>query len=158
MKFALKLSTVLSLVLAVISASLLFWVSQNVQEKERILARLQDQKQAEEESLRVLKAEWDYLNRPDRLEELASKYLNMQSVTVDHVVESVSAIPQPEEEVTAPEIQHVSTDISSENTPKKELSEHASPAIDSASPTGEDDFNAVLQNALMPDTPQESVP
>jgi hypothetical protein len=148
MKFALKLSTFLSLFLAVIAAALLFWVSQNVQEKERVLTRLQDRLQAEEESLRVLKAEWDYLNRPDRLEELASKYLDMKSVTVDHVVQSVSAIPQPEEETTAPDVTEVSTQKGNDQNPQKELSELPSPPVDQSTPQDENDFNAVLDDAL----------
>lgn len=158
MKFALKLSTFLSLFLAVIATALLFWVSQNVQEKERVLTRLQDRLQAEEESLRVLKAEWDYLNRPDRLEELASKYLDMKSVTVDHVVQSVSAIPQPEEETTAPEVTEASTHHQDQPPPKKEISELPAPSIDQATPQTENDFNAVLDDALSAPPQNEDTP
>ncbi|MAM35104.1 MAG: hypothetical protein CMH28_08530 [Micavibrio sp.] len=54
-----------------ISGSLLFSVSQRVQSTEREIGQLKEKLSQENESLRVLRAEWAYLNRPDRLEAMA---------------------------------------------------------------------------------------
>lgn len=73
------LPTVLSVVGAIAAGALLFWTSQSVQQAEDRLADLQRSVLSEEQSIRVLRAEWDYLNRPDRLEGLASEYLGLSS-------------------------------------------------------------------------------
>ena len=65
-------------VLAVTTGALLFVVSQNVQKTEREIARAEADIVLAQESLRVMRAEWDYLNRPDRLEALL-KNLPQQS-------------------------------------------------------------------------------
>lgn len=38
------------------------------------------------ESIQILQAEWSYLNRPDRIAELAERYLELEPVTSDHIV------------------------------------------------------------------------
>lgn len=69
-------------ILAVVCASVLaaiwlFNVSQSVQNAEKRLADLQRNVLREKKTLRVLRAEWDYLNRPARLEELSRTYLDL---------------------------------------------------------------------------------
>ena len=66
-----RISFVLLVSAILISGSLLFAVSQRVQSTEREISMLKDKLSQENESLRVLKAEWAYLNRPDRLEAMA---------------------------------------------------------------------------------------
>ncbi|MEM6812455.1 MAG: hypothetical protein AAF549_08310 [Pseudomonadota bacterium] len=56
-------------------AVLLFWTSQSVQTSEKKLRELQNAVFNEKEYIRVLTSEWDYLNRPERLEYLAQEYL-----------------------------------------------------------------------------------
>ncbi len=72
-----RLSTLCALVLAGVTGTLLFRTAQNVQEREAALEELRHAVKQEEESLRVLRAEWDYLNRPDRLETLAKTHLDL---------------------------------------------------------------------------------
>lgn len=55
----------------VVTGVMLFAVSQKVQQTEREITAQKQQLSLEKESLRVLQAEWAYLNRPDRLENLS---------------------------------------------------------------------------------------
>lgn len=62
-------------------------LQQQIVESERELAH-------EREALRVVSAEWAYLNRPERLRQLAAKYLSSGSLTVEQIAE-IEAIPFP---------------------------------------------------------------
>lgn len=73
-----RVSTVVAVMFAVATGTMLFSTSQKVQKAERQLSKLTAEKNREQEAMRVLRAEWDYLNRPDRLEALASRYLGMK--------------------------------------------------------------------------------
>lgn len=66
-----RLSFIVIIVMVLASGSALFFVSQKVQREERAIAEIAAQLSKEHESTRVLTAEWNYLNRPDRLEGLA---------------------------------------------------------------------------------------
>jgi hypothetical protein len=58
---------------------------------------LSEQIASENEGLRVLNAEWDYLNRPDRIEALAVRYLKkMDTVTPDNLLRDARAVPEPQ--------------------------------------------------------------
>lgn len=59
-------------------ATFLFSTSQKVQQAGDRLAALNVELAQERQSARVLRAEWDYLNRPDRLEALARQYLDLE--------------------------------------------------------------------------------
>ena len=88
-----RLSTVFSLGLAGIAGFWLFQTSQNVQQAEHQLRGLKAQLSKEQEAMRVLEAEWDYLNRPDRLEELARQYLKMQPIDPAFLVRDGDVLP-----------------------------------------------------------------
>jgi cell division protein FtsL len=55
----------------------LFHLTHEVRELEQELARLNHDILAEQEATHVLKAEWSYLTRPDRLEELNERHLHL---------------------------------------------------------------------------------
>lgn len=92
-----RLSGFICIALAVICGTLLFWTSQSVQRAEYELAQTTQKDAGEQESLRVLSAEWDYLNRPERLEQLTVNNLDMDESHVegDNFIEAASDIPQP---------------------------------------------------------------
>lgn len=70
-------STLLWLALATFCGIALFYTSQKVHDSREKIARLGQAAAREEESVRVLQAEWSYLNQPRRLEKLAAEYLKL---------------------------------------------------------------------------------
>lgn len=110
-----RLSGVLCMVLAILCGGALFWTSQSVQKAERKLSQAVQNNQTEQETLRVLSAEWDYLNRPARLEKLTKGNLDMDEVLAnsENFIQTTDDIPQPVTPVIPkmkPEfLQHVST-------------------------------------------------
>lgn len=90
-----RLSTLSALILAIGSGTLLFRVSQYVQDKEKELASIKREIAREEESIRVLKAEWVYLNQPERLEKLAAEHLDLQPPQIEQLKYQGEEIPEP---------------------------------------------------------------
>ena len=86
-----KSVTMVWIILAIAVSGALFRVSYRTQHLERHLAAVNKQIGQEDEAIRVLQAEWSYLNDPSRLESLAQKHLAMgptkpsQIVTLDQV-------------------------------------------------------------------------
>jgi hypothetical protein len=72
-------------VIAVLAVAL-FLVSYRVQRLDKELAALDRQALAHQEAIHVLRAEWSYLNRPDRLADLSKRYLPLEPVNVHHVI------------------------------------------------------------------------
>ncbi len=90
-----RISNFLSLLAAMMFGFILFWTSQAVQIKEEKLSQIKKDIMHEQESLRVLGAEWDYLNRPQRLEKLATEQLGMELPSTKEVVRHAGEIPEP---------------------------------------------------------------
>jgi hypothetical protein len=96
-----RFGTVLTLSLAIAAGIGLFYAKHRVQALEEELAGLQQRILADREAIHVLKAEWSFLNDPDRLADLARRHLEMapvagaQLATIDDVPEKLP-IPAPE--------------------------------------------------------------
>ena len=109
-----RFGTILTLSLAVAAGIGLFYAKHRVQALEEELAGMQQRILADREAIHVLKAEWSFLNDPDRLADLARRHLEMapvagaQLATIDDVPEKLP-LPAPEpleppaDGVTAPE-------------------------------------------------------
>jgi hypothetical protein len=75
------------LLTAGIATALVFQVSNDVQSLERQLKLVKRDILREQESLHVLRAEWSYLNRPDRLAAMADSYLDLEPLPAERVVD-----------------------------------------------------------------------
>ena len=79
-------TTALCVLLAAAGGSALLVVTREVRERERTYARLQTQISEAREAAHVLRAEWAYLNRLERVRELSTLHLGMEAVTPDRIV------------------------------------------------------------------------
>lgn len=65
----------------------LYQVKYTVQELEDELAQQSRALRIEQQAIHVLRAEWAYLNRPERLAELADRHLRMRPVSVTQIAD-----------------------------------------------------------------------
>ena len=70
----------------------LYLVKYSVQDVQREVAGMKTQLAAEKESLHLLNAEWAYLNRPDRLRQLANRHLEMAPLD-SRKIGAIGALP-----------------------------------------------------------------
>ena len=70
----------------------LFHVKYQVQKLEDRLAKINRDMVREQEQIHVLRAEWTYLNRPERIEQLATKYLNLAAPKTSQM-SSIAQLP-----------------------------------------------------------------
>ena len=72
----------------------LFYLKYEVEQKEEALQALKTQYLADQKALRVLKAEWAYLNSPDYLQTMTEKYLMLKPVGSKQVVAWFNDVPE----------------------------------------------------------------
>ena len=94
MKF-LKPRTFVIFALAGLAGAVLLHTSQNVQQAEERLEALELSKYREEEKIRMLKAEWETLNRPERLERLADEFLDLVPPAPEQISGDTEVLPDP---------------------------------------------------------------
>jgi cell division protein FtsL len=114
MRRRIRLRGILIFTLASLSGAALLYTSQNVQQADMDLNKIKSSLRQEEDSIRVLEAEWAYLNSPLRLEELATEYLKLKSAEPDKILQQPSVLPD-----TAPGDAVIMQEISL-SPPKKE--------------------------------------
>ncbi len=71
----------------------LFYVSHQVEQLEDQLAREDRAILRHQEAIHVLRAEWSYLNRPERIADLARRYLALAPLSADRVI-GIQDLPQ----------------------------------------------------------------
>ncbi|MBI1326091.1 MAG: hypothetical protein GC136_00440 [Alphaproteobacteria bacterium] len=89
-----RLSVISSLLCAACFGGFLFWTSQQVQQIESKVKNERRDIASVSEHIRMLKAEWDYLNAPERLEKLASQYLGMVPSAPKNLSTDFTPIPE----------------------------------------------------------------
>ena len=85
-----RLAPLFWLAMILLAGGTLMKISYQVDAKERELRHLNAQLTANEDGIRVLKAEWAYLNQPQRLEKLATKYLALAPI---HTAQMQAGLP-----------------------------------------------------------------
>lgn len=88
-----RLGTVLGGGLVALLGLATFMVTYSVQGIEDDLLRVQRQTAAEQQEIRVLDAEWTYLTKPGRLEELNQRFLALAPVSPQQLSRNVAEIP-----------------------------------------------------------------
>lgn len=145
MTYPFRLSSLATFFLATIAGSALFWVSQQVQQLEREQRLAKVNLEQEQEAMRVLTAEWDYLNRPDRLEILVSRHLQMIPPAPDNLIRNAGAIPEPlPSEEEAPLLAATGEAEKSEESRKEKVAATEPLPIRDHAPTPSSDFSGVL--------------
>ena len=94
MKIYSILRTMLPLMLAVLAGAVLFWTSRGVQHSHDQLANLHSSIAYEREAIRVLQAEWSYLNNPERLDALVRKHFDMQVPNSKDMIQDIDVLPE----------------------------------------------------------------
>ena len=99
-----KGSTVLIAVLAVAMGAASIVIGTEVHDLEDRLAGIHRDIAREQEALHVLRAEWSYLNRPERLEDLARRHLDLRVPTAEQTmrVSDLPFVARPGSEVMEP--------------------------------------------------------
>lgn len=92
-----SLKTFVIFALAALAGAALLHTSQRVQEAEEELLTLNVEIAKEQQSIKILSAEWEYLNRPERLENLASEFLDLLAPAPDrmpsNMIEKAAVLP-----------------------------------------------------------------
>ncbi len=102
-----KPRTFIIFALVCISGAILLRTSQNVQDAEDRLSILQASVEREQEQIRMLRAEWEGLNNPARLEKLANEFLDLVPPSPDQMAAGEVLLPRmvSQEELHADESQ-----------------------------------------------------
>jgi|HubBroStandDraft_1064217.scaffolds.fasta_scaffold178605_2 hypothetical protein len=93
-----KLSPLFWLALVVVMGVVTYKVKYSVQDLEDNLAKVRKQTVSKEEEIRVLHAEWTYLDQPERLADLNQRYLGLVPISTTQLSRSIADItlrPEP---------------------------------------------------------------
>lgn len=95
-----RFSAVLWMLVIVVATFMLYKVKYEVQSLKAQVADTSRELEQQRHALHVVAAEWAYLNRPERLKMLATKYLASSDLTVDQIAE-IEALPFPGQNVAS---------------------------------------------------------
>jgi cell division protein FtsL len=87
-----RITTLLWVALLMVAGGTVMHVSYQVRQVERHLSQLNRDTRQEQEKLRILSAEWETLNDPQRIDELSKRHLNLEPTPIARVV-SFDQIP-----------------------------------------------------------------
>lgn len=89
------------LVLASSVGYAVYHLKYEVARKERVLTQLNRQILVDQEAIQVLKAEWSFLNQPQRIEEVARTHLGLEPLTVKQITR-VASLPMKAQPLPTP--------------------------------------------------------
>jgi hypothetical protein len=117
------------MMVAALLGTALFVTSGEVQHAEKKYRAAQEKLDATKAAIKILQAEWAYLNRPDRLEELATSYLRLAPQPVPTIARSVALLPDEAEDEAAP-----TADIPAAAAPKSNPIKQAAYVVKASKP------------------------
>jgi hypothetical protein len=130
--------SLLWLVLAAICGGVLFHTSQQVNDGRQRLAVISDDIRKEDETIRVLQAEWSYLNQPDRLEKLSKQYLNLAPLNGRQFAKLETFPDRPPEapaaKVEPTPVAEATPEVKTEEAKTEEAAQETTPAVAEAAP------------------------
>lgn len=85
--------TMYGVMMVIIMAGGLYQLKHAVEAKDQIVQQLHQNYLADQRAIRVLKAEWAYLNSPIYLQELAGRHLRLRPTAPYQILRSPSVIP-----------------------------------------------------------------
>jgi hypothetical protein len=85
------------LALVVAAGAGLYFLKSTIEDRQQHLAALKVDYVADQKALKVLKAEWAYLNSPEYLKELSARYLALKPLAPGEVVLAAAEIPRKSE-------------------------------------------------------------
>lgn len=97
----LKPSNALTLIAFAAAALALHLVKYWVQDVRKDVVAMESELAREKEDVHLLKAEWAYLNRPERLRELSQKYLSVEPMSSTRVA-AWESLPSRADDATLP--------------------------------------------------------
>lgn len=80
-----RLVSLLAIILVVAAAVGLYRFKGESQQRARHIAELRTEIAREREMISVLKAEWNYLDQPSRIQELSERYLDLSRLEVEQI-------------------------------------------------------------------------
>jgi len=126
---SMRKSTALWIIGILCVGMILVSTTQKVTDKRQELAQLTTDTLEEEEALRVLQAEWSYLNQPERLEKLNNQYLSLVPMTgkqfarLDNFENRAPVVTDPETPSILDPLQTTENLTPPKNTPSEQTAE-----------------------------------
>jgi hypothetical protein len=80
-------------ILVVVAGAALFQIKYKVEEKDKALDKVHAQYLEDQKAIRVLKAEWAFLNSPDYIQDVTLKYLDLRPTKSSQIIKSLDDIP-----------------------------------------------------------------
>ncbi len=82
-----RLAAICWMITATLAVTMVFQISSEVQKLHAELRTLERGTAIHDEAVRVLQAEWSYLNRPAQIADLAKRHLKMRPITAAQFIE-----------------------------------------------------------------------
>jgi cell division protein FtsL len=93
-----RFTTILWALVIVFGAVGIYMVKYKVQDLKKEVALIEETLLQEKKNIHILRAEWAFLTRPERIRKLSEKYLTVQPITAKQIVD-ISTIPYTKNEV-----------------------------------------------------------
>ena len=88
-----RLLNIVSFMMTVVLAVVLYTVKYDAQASIKRIKTLKVELRQEAETINILRAEWSYLNQPDRLQRLAKRYTELVPLSANQIV-TVNNLPE----------------------------------------------------------------